>query len=248
MTATGSVAALAGSRFLDIDHATVQTFTREAVGAADSDRNKARRLFAAVRDEIRYDPHTVSADPAHYRASHVIESGRGYCVPKAVVLTAAFRAAGIPARLGFADVRNNLQTDALRELMGTDVFVYHGYSHVLIEGRWFKATPAFNSELCARFGVAPIGFTGGARCVAPRALRGRLNTHGVRPRTRSVRRPAPRRHFDGSRTDLRPIQLLGTSDSEGCIRRLTRITEIPRAHDRSDSSRPPSGDLCPIRR
>lgn len=159
-TADRPAAALARSRFLDIDHATVRTFTREAVGTADTDREKARRLFAAVRDEIRYDPYTVSDDPEHYQASHVIESGRGYCVPKAVVLTAAFRAAGIPARLGFADVRNHLQTDTLRELMGTDIFVYHGYSHVYIEGRWLKATPAFNSELCARFGVAPIDFTG----------------------------------------------------------------------------------------
>ena len=155
-----SPAALTGSRFLDIEHATVATFTREAVGNATTDKDKAGRLFTAVRDAIRYDPYTVSNDPEHYRASHVIESGRGYCVPKAVVLTAAFRAAGIPARLGFADVRNHLQTGALRELMGTDVFVYHGYSHVYIDGRWLKATPAFNSELCARFGVAPIDFAG----------------------------------------------------------------------------------------
>ncbi|MCK5751495.1 MAG: transglutaminase domain-containing protein [Mycobacterium sp.] len=160
MTANRPAAALARSRFLDIDHATVRTFTREAVGTAGTDREKARRLFAAVRDEIRYDPYSVSDDPEHYRASHIIESGRGYCVPKAVVLTAAFRAARIPARLGFADVRNHLQTGTLRELMGTDVFVYHGYSHVYIDGRWLKATPAFNSELCARFGVAPIDFTG----------------------------------------------------------------------------------------
>lgn len=153
-------AALTGSRFLDIEHATVQTFTRQAIGNANTDKDKARRLFAAVRDTIRYDPYTVSANPEHYRASHVIESGRGYCVPKAVVLTAAFRAAGIPARLGFADVRNHLQTDTLRELMRTDVFVYHGYSHAYIDGRWLKATPAFNVELCARFGVDPIDFTG----------------------------------------------------------------------------------------
>jgi len=153
-------AALTASTFLDIHHATVQAFTQDAVGDADTDREKARRLFAAVRDQIRYDPYTVSDKPDHYRASHVIESGRGYCVPKAVVLTAAFRAANIPARLGFADVRNHLQTDALRELMGTDVFVYHGYSHVYIEGRWLKATPAFNIELCTRFGVPPIDFYG----------------------------------------------------------------------------------------
>lgn len=77
-----SPAALTGSRFLDIEHATVATFTREAVGNATTDKDKARRLFTAVRDAIRYDPYTVSNDPEHYRASHVIESGRGYCVPR----------------------------------------------------------------------------------------------------------------------------------------------------------------------
>jgi transglutaminase-like putative cysteine protease len=82
-------------------------------------------------------------------------------VPKAVLLTAAARAVGIPARLGFADVRNHLQTPRLRERMGgTDEFVYHGYSDLLLDGRWVKATPAFNKELCARFGVAPIDFDG----------------------------------------------------------------------------------------
>ena len=53
MTANRPAAALARSRFLDIDHATVRTFTREAVGTADTDRDKARRLFAAVRDEMK---------------------------------------------------------------------------------------------------------------------------------------------------------------------------------------------------
>jgi transglutaminase-like putative cysteine protease len=76
-------------------------------------------------------------------------------------LTAVCRAAGIPALLGFADVRNHLQTETLRALMGgTDLFVYHGYSRLYIEGRWLKATPAFNVELCARFGVPPVEFDG----------------------------------------------------------------------------------------
>jgi hypothetical protein len=43
---------------------------------------------------------------------------------------------------------------------GSDVFVYHGYSQILLNGRWVKATPAFNRELCARFRVAPIEFDG----------------------------------------------------------------------------------------
>lgn len=147
--------------FLDSDHEDVRAFTAATVGDATTDREKATRLFAAVRDRVWYDPYTVSEDPAHYKASHVLGAGRAYCVPKAVLLTAVCRAAGIPARLGFADVRNHLQTETLRARMGgTDLFVYHGYSAILINGRWLKATPAFNSELCARFGVPPVEFDG----------------------------------------------------------------------------------------
>lgn len=147
--------------FLDSDHEDVRAFTADTVGEATTDREKATRLFAAVRDWVWYDPYTVSEDPAHYKASHVLGAGRAYCVPKAVLLTAVCRAAGIPARLGFADVRNHLQTETLRARMGgTDLFVYHGYSAILINGRWLKATPAFNSELCARFGVPPVEFDG----------------------------------------------------------------------------------------
>lgn len=71
------------------------------------------------------------------------------------------RAAGIPAGLGFADVRNHLHTPGLRERMnGSELFVYHGYAQLWLRGRWVKATPAFNTELCARFGVAPMEFDG----------------------------------------------------------------------------------------
>ena len=41
-------AALTASTFLDIHHATVQAFTQDAVGDADTDREKARRLFACL--------------------------------------------------------------------------------------------------------------------------------------------------------------------------------------------------------
>lgn len=152
---------LGPTAFLDSDHEDVRAFTATAIGDATTDRDKAIRLFAAVRDKVWYDPYTVSEEPAHYRASHVLSAGRAYCVPKAVLLTAVCRAAGIPARLGFADVRNHLQTETLRARMGdTDLFVYHGYSTILVDGQWLKATPAFNGELCARFGVPPVEFDG----------------------------------------------------------------------------------------
>ena len=102
----------------------------------------------------------MSGDPADYRASNVLASDRGYCVQKSVALTAAARAAGIPSRLGFTDVKNHLQSEKLREAMGTDLFVWHGYSTFYVGGRWTKASSAFNAELCARFGVQPLDFDG----------------------------------------------------------------------------------------
>ncbi len=146
--------------FLDGDDDVVRAFIARVTAGAQGERAVAARLFAAVRDEVRYDPYRVATDPADYRASAVLDAGSGYCVQKAVALTAVARAAGIPSRLGFADVRNHLQSARLRERMGTDLFVWHGYSTLFVGGRWTKASPAFNAELCARFGVPPLDFDG----------------------------------------------------------------------------------------
>jgi transglutaminase-like putative cysteine protease len=152
---------LAPGHFVDSDSTTVRAFVAEVVGAEVDPVARAVRLFDVVRDRIWYDPFATSTNPATYRASAVLESGRSWCVPKAVLLAAAARAAGIPARLGFADVRNHLQTERLRKRMnGVDLFVFHGYTDLFLEGRWVKATPAFNAELCARFGVEPMVFDG----------------------------------------------------------------------------------------
>ena len=94
------------------------------------------------------------------RASAVLATGYGWCVTKAALLAAAARAAGIPARLGFADVRNHLSTERMRATMATDVFVWHGYTELWLQGAWRKATPAFNVELCERFGLLPLEFDG----------------------------------------------------------------------------------------
>jgi transglutaminase-like putative cysteine protease len=147
--------------FVDSDHPDVVAFAEEATAGATTDREKAVALFYAVRDGIRYDPYTMSDDPETYRASAVLRSGVSYCIPKSVLLCAAARAVGLPARLGFADVRNHLNSEKLRDrLGGTDLFVYHGYTEFLLEARWVKVTSAFNIELCERFGVMPLDFDG----------------------------------------------------------------------------------------
>jgi hypothetical protein len=146
--------------FVDSDTEAVRGFVERVTAGAEGDREIVARLFAAVRDGIRYDPFVVTGDPADYRASAVLGSDRGWCVQKSVALTAAARAAGIPSRLGFADVRNHLQSERLHETMGTDLFVWHGYSTFFVDGHWRKASCAFNASLCERFGVPPLDFDG----------------------------------------------------------------------------------------
>ena len=153
---------VAATAFIDAGHPDIRAFAERSVAGTTTDRERISRLFTAVRDEIRYDPYRISHDPHDYVASNVISQGAAFCVPKAVVLTAAARSIGIPARLGFSDVQNHLQSPKLAERMGTDVFIFHGYSELYVDGAWRKATPAFNAELCERFGVPPLTFDGSA--------------------------------------------------------------------------------------
>jgi transglutaminase-like putative cysteine protease len=122
--------------------------------------DQAVALYYAVRDDIRYDPYSPFFLPEHYRASRVLKSQRGYCVCKASLLCALGRCLGIPSRIGFATVRNHLATRELLEFLGSDLFVFHGYTEFLLNDQWVKATPAFNKELCHRHHVAPLEFNG----------------------------------------------------------------------------------------
>src|SRR5205807_4277852 len=108
---TGFLPYSEGMTFVDADHPDVVAFAARATAGAGSDREKAVALFYAVRDGIRYDPYALSGDPETYRASAVLRAGAAYCIPKAVLLCAAARAAGLTARLGFADVRNHLNSE-----------------------------------------------------------------------------------------------------------------------------------------
>jgi transglutaminase-like putative cysteine protease len=145
---------------IDSDHPRVVAFASNAAGDLEDPREKAVRLYYAVRDGVLYDPYSPFYRPEHYRASAVLEKGRGYCVCKACVLCAVGRASGIPSRLGFATVRSHIATTNLVKYLGSDLFVYHGFTEFLLEGKWLKATPAFNKELCQRHNVAPLSFDG----------------------------------------------------------------------------------------
>jgi transglutaminase-like putative cysteine protease len=146
---------------IDSDHESIIDFANRSFGESDEDPvAKAVMLYYAVRDRIRYDPYYPFYLPEHYRASNVLKSGRGYCVCKASLLCALGRACRIPTRVGFADVRNHLASAQLLEMMGKDLFVYHGFVEFYLERRWVMATPAFNKELCLKHKIAPLEFNG----------------------------------------------------------------------------------------
>ena len=152
--------ALAPTPTIDCDDAKVIAFATEHAGGELDPRAQAVRLYYAVRDGIRYDPYALVLTIPGLKASRSLELGRAWCVPKAIVLAAACRALGIPARLGFADVKNHLSTERMRRTMKTDVFYWHGYTAIELGGQWVKATPAFNIELCKKFRMKPLEFDG----------------------------------------------------------------------------------------
>ena len=151
---------LSSTRFIDSESPDVVAFARDASAGATGDLDKVQRLYGAVRDGIAYDPYVDFTDPANFRASGVLAARRGFCVGKAALLAACARASGIPARVGFADVRNHMTSAKLYERIKTDVFIWHSYAELFVDGRWVKATPAFDLALCQRVDIAPLAFDG----------------------------------------------------------------------------------------
>jgi len=151
---------LEAGEFIDSGDADVRAFAGDQTSGAGDDVSRAVKLYYAVRDQILYDPYHFGEARSYFRASDCLRAKRGFCIPKAALLAAAARSVGIPARLGFADVRNHLSTKKLLELVGSDLFIWHSYTELFLDGQWLKATPAFNLSLCKRFGVCPLEFDG----------------------------------------------------------------------------------------
>ena len=142
----------AAGEFVDSDAPQVIAFAKDATqGASDADA-AILRLYTAVRDGIIYDPYVSLSNPANYRASSVLAAGRGFCIGKSALLAASARAIGVPARVGYADVRNHLTSRRLYEVAKTDTLIWHSYTELYLDERWVKATPAFDSALCERAG------------------------------------------------------------------------------------------------
>ena len=145
---------------IDCDNESIKENAQNLIKGQQQVIDKAKSLFYFVRDEIKYNPYVQFDLLEDYQASKTLERGDGFCIQKAVLLAALARAAGIPARLRHADIRNHLIPDKLMEIMGTNLFAFHGYDELYIEGKWIKATPAFDLKMCQENRIIPVEFDG----------------------------------------------------------------------------------------
>jgi transglutaminase-like putative cysteine protease len=151
---------LAASAFVDSDSPQVIAFAQQTIEGVPDSGAAVLRLYSTIRDGIIYDPYVDFADPANYRASTVLAAGRGFCIGKSALLAASARVIGVPARVGYADVRNHLTSPRFYAKIKTDIFLWHSYTELYLSERWVKATPAFDRALCERVGLKPLDFDG----------------------------------------------------------------------------------------
>ncbi len=146
--------------FLETQDPALLSFVNRVTEGTPGTVAKAVKLYYAVRDGWRYDPYDIRLEAAALKVSTLLPRAHGHCIDKAIILAAACRAVGIPARLCLSKVRNHIAAERMVAAFGTDELVPHGYVEIWLEGKWVKATPAFNQGLCARLGVAPLEFDG----------------------------------------------------------------------------------------
>ena len=96
--------------YIESEHPEIISFVNQNIKKNQTDLEKAVSIYYAVRDGIRYNPYSIEPAKKSMKASSVLKKGDGYCVAKAVLLAACARSQQIPARLGFADVQNHLNT------------------------------------------------------------------------------------------------------------------------------------------
>lgn len=151
--------ALAPARFINSDHPAIRAFVAEHAGSGGP-RERAVALAAAVRDAVPYSTWAFRIEPETLVAANVLGLDQAFCVPKAILLAAVARAAGVPSRVGFADVRNHLASPKFTAIMDAPDYHWHAYTALWLDGQWRKATPAFDLAMCRKYGVEPLTFDG----------------------------------------------------------------------------------------
>ncbi|MHA1196688.1 MAG: transglutaminase-like domain-containing protein [Promethearchaeota archaeon] len=158
------------TEFLDFHRKSVRNKAFEIVKGLDDNKEKAIALFYWVRDKIKYNMMSyIPKIKANFKASVTLRRGYGFCVSKAILLSAFARAIGIPARIHLVDLINHKLSQKIIDFMGTNVMHYHGYSELYLNNRWVKLTPVFDPKTAIKGGFLPmIEFDGENDAVFPK--------------------------------------------------------------------------------
>jgi transglutaminase-like putative cysteine protease len=152
---------LKSTEIIDSDAAPIKEKAKALTAGLSNDRDKAIALFYFVRDNIKFDAFAPGHLKEHYRASEILARGNGYCQHKAILLVALSRAAGIPARLGYLDIRDHSIPMKIRELMGgSNVVFHHGYAQLYLGGKWVHVSANIDLETCRKYKFIPVEFDG----------------------------------------------------------------------------------------
>ena len=155
---------LKSTYFINSSHPSVHKKAQEILQNIDPQDfiQKAVKLFCFVRDEIKY---VVKFSPSYYsrkntKASATLTRGYGYCIQKATLMAALARIAGIPTRIHFVDMKNHLTPQSYIDKVGSNLFVFHAYPELFLEGKWIEANVAFDKDLCERKNFPIVNFDG----------------------------------------------------------------------------------------
>jgi transglutaminase-like putative cysteine protease len=152
---------------IESDHVQIIETAQEVIKGCRTNKEKAIRLFYYVRDMIYYNANMISVLQEDFKATRTLEWGQGYCVQKAVLLTALGRASGIPTRLTFAKIWNHKVPPHTSQRIGINVFPRHGYNQFFLNGRWINAAATFNKSLCDKINSPTVEFDGENDAVLP---------------------------------------------------------------------------------
>lgn len=151
---------LKATPIVDCDHPSIKEKAKELTAGKENIIEKAKSLFYFVRDRIKYNPYVVRNLPEHFRASNTLARGDGFCIQKAALLIALSRTVGIPSRFHFVVLRNHLLPEKMAELLLSNIIPDHGYVEFYLDGKWIGLTPAFDIEMCQKYGIIPVEFDG----------------------------------------------------------------------------------------
>lgn len=130
-------------KLADFDSPLVRQTAAKLVDGAKDHREKLKRLFLYVRDEIKF---AFPSEGDFVTASRTIERGYGQCNTKGTLFLALCKAVGIPARIHFSlisrDIQKGFFTGIAFWLLPKQIS--HSWIEVEIEGRWRRIDTFIN--------------------------------------------------------------------------------------------------------